>query len=97
MTTQDLTNNRDRIVKKINSQIALATKENIVRVMTKMVAMLPQFEDVKPTMANIDKLTMKATLNYIKYEHTHNTNQANVIDATLEQKRKESLQSSLQS
>ena len=59
MTTQDLTANRDRIIRKINSQITKATNDNIKAVMTKMIAMLPLFANEKATMANIDKLTMK--------------------------------------
>lgn len=96
MTTQDLTNNRDRIIRKINSQITKATSENIKVVMTKMVAMLPQFESEKATMANIDKLTMKATLSYIKTGRTYTAEQANAVDAAYQAKQRESRPSSLQ-
>ena len=96
MTTQDLTNNRDRIIRKINSQITKATSENIKAVMTKMVAMLPQFESEKATMANIDKLTMKATLSYIKTGRTYTAEQANAVDAAYQAKQRESRPSSLQ-
>jgi hypothetical protein len=96
MTTQDLTKNRDRIIRKINSQITKATSENIKAVMTKMVAMLPQFESEKATMANIDKLTMKATLSYIKIGRTYTAEQANAVDAAYQAKQRESRPSSLQ-
>lgn len=96
MTTQDLTNNRDRIIRKINSQITKATSENIKAVMTKMVTMLPQFESEKATMANIDKLTMKATLSYIKTGRTYTAEQANAVDAAYQAKQRESRPSSLQ-
>lgn len=95
MTIKDLTNNKERIIKNIKFQITLATQENIKAVMTKMVAMLPQFADSKATMKNIDVLTNKATLSYIKYGHTHNANQANAVDQALEAKRMDSLPSSL--
>ena len=96
MTTQDLTNNKDRIIRKINSQITKATYENIKAVMTKMVTMLPQFESEKATMANIDKLTMKATLSYIKTGRTYTAEQANAVYATYQAKQRESRPSSLQ-
>jgi len=95
MTTQDLKNNRDRIIKKIKLQITLATNEQISGVMNKMLAMLPQFENDKPTMSNIDKLTSKATLSYIKYNLTHTSAQITAVDASIEAKRMDSLQSSL--
>ena len=96
MTTQDLTNNKPRIIRKINSQITKANSENIKAVMTKMVAMLPQFESEKATMANIDKLTMKATLSYIKTGRTYTAEQANAVDAAYQAKQRESRPSSLQ-
>jgi hypothetical protein len=96
MTTQDLTENRNRIIAKINYQITKATSENIKAVMNKMVAMLPQFVSDKPTKANIDKLTMKAITNYIKYNHTYTAEQANAVDAAYQLKQKESRPSSLQ-
>lgn len=96
MTTQDLTKNRDRIIRKINYQITKATSENIKSVMTKMVTMLPQFESEKATMANIDKLTMKATLSYIKTGRTYTAEQANAVDAAYQAKQRESRPSSLQ-
>ena len=95
MTTQDLTNNRDRIIRKINSQITKATNDNIKSVMIKMIAMLPQFENEKATMANIDKLTMKATLSYIKTGRTYTAEQAEAVDAAYQAKQRESRQSSL--
>jgi len=96
MTLQDLTNNKERIIKKIKFQITMATTNNIKDVMEKMVAMLPQFESEKPTMSNIDKLTSKATLSYIKNGLKFTQEQANRIDEVLEQKRKDSLPSNLQ-
>lgn len=96
MTTLDLSNNKERIIKKIKSQITLATKENIVAVMNKMIAMLPQFENEKPTVKNVDKLTMKATLSYIKNDISFTKEQGEAIDINIERRRNESLQSSLQ-
>lgn len=96
MTTQDLSNNRGRIIKKIKFQITLATSDNIKGVMTKMVAILPQFEGQKATMGNIDKLTMKAIDLYIKYDKVNTSTQNIAIDRNLEIKRSESLPSSLQ-
>ena len=96
MTTQDLTNNKERIIKKIRTQISLATKENFIGVMTKMVAMLPQFADDKATMSNIDKLTIKATLSYIKNDMKHNSIQVEASNKRLEEKRNQSLPSNLQ-
>ena len=95
MTIQDLTNNRDRIIRKINFQITKATSENIKSVMVKMIAMLPQFENEKATMANIDKLTMKAITNYLKYSHSYTQEQAEAVDAAYAAKQRESRQSSL--
>lgn len=96
MKIQDLTDNKERIIRKINSQITKANSENIKAVMTKMVAMLPQFESEKATMANIDKLTMKATLSYIKTGRTYTAEQANAVDAAYQAKQRESRPSSLQ-
>lgn len=96
MKIQDLTDNKERIIRKINSQITKSTSENIKAVMTKMVAMLPQFESEKATMANIDKLTMKATLSYIKTGRTYTAEQANAVDAAYQAKQRESRPSNLQ-
>jgi hypothetical protein len=96
MTTQDLSNNKERIIKKIKSQISLATQENIKSVMVKMIAMLPQFDNEKATMANIDKLTIKATLSYIKNDKVSTSNQKNDFEIRREIKLKSELQSSLQ-
>lgn len=96
MTTQDLTNNKERIIKKIKFQITLANAENIKGVMTKMVAMLPQFADDKATMANIDKLTMKATLSYIKYDKVSTKEQSDLLNIRIEENKKSSMPSSLQ-
>ncbi|MFM7853242.1 MAG: hypothetical protein ACKO96_15290 [Flammeovirgaceae bacterium] len=95
MTTQDLKNNRDRIIKKIKFQITMATNDQIAGVMNKMLAMLPQFAAEKATMANIDKLTSKATLSYIKFDLTHTAKQIVAVDASIETKRRDSLPSSL--
>lgn len=89
MTTQDLSNNRDRIVKTIKSQISLATKEQIKDVMVKMVAYLPRYADDKPLMKNIDKLTIEATLNYIKNGMVSTVAQNQYLDAKIEEKRNE--------
>lgn len=96
MTIQDLTNNKARIIKNIRFQITGCTQDNIKAVMAKMVAMLPQFELEKPTMKNIDALTNKATLSYIKYGIQFTQSQSEMIDANIEVKRSESRQSSLQ-
>lgn len=96
MTTQDLTANRDRIISKIRSQITNATADQVKDVMTKMVAMLPQFASEKATKSNIDKLTMKATLSYIKYGIQFTAQQSDAIESRLEIKRNQSLPSSLQ-
>lgn len=96
MTIQDLTANRDRIIRKIKCQITLATTDNISGVMTKMVAMLPQFAGEKATMSNIDKLTTKATLSYIKTGRNYTEAQAEAVDTAYKSKQRESLQSSLQ-
>lgn len=86
MTIQDLTNNKARIIKKIQSQITLATAENIKSVMTKMVAMLPQFVNEKTTMGNIDKLTIKATLSYVKNGMVSNSLQKQLFEIRREEK-----------
>lgn len=96
MKTQDLTNNKERIIKNIRFQITLCTNDNIKGVMNKMIAMLPQFENEKATMKNIDKLTAKATASYIKYDKVNTSIQNDKIDANLEIKRNQSLPSSLQ-
>lgn len=96
MTTQDLTNNRERIVKKIKSQISLATKEQIIDVMKKMVAMLPQFAEEKPLMKNIDKLTIKATLSYIKHGLVRTAQQNESLDRRIGENKRQSMPSSLQ-
>ena len=96
MTTQNLTENRGRIINMINRQITMATSENVRAVMIKMVAMLPQFAECKPTMANVDKLTRKAIESYLKYNHRHTEEQANAVDASIEAKRRQSMPSSLQ-
>lgn len=96
MTLQDLTDNRDRIIRKIKFQITLATSENIKSIMSKMVAILPQFYAEKPTKANIDKITMKAITAYIKYGIKFTENQANVISDNYARKQKECMPSSLQ-
>lgn len=96
MTTQDLSKNRERIINKIKSQITLATKEQIIDVMNKMVAMLPQFSEDKPLAKNIDKLTIKATLSYIKYGMVSTNAQNEAFVIRREEKIKSELQSSLQ-
>ena len=64
--------------------------------MVKMIAMLPQFDNEKATMANIDKLTIKATLSYIKNDKVSTSNQKNDFEIRREIKLKSELQSSLQ-
>ncbi len=96
MTTQDLSNNRGRIIKLINKQIPLATQDNIKGVMNKMLAMLPQFEQDKPTMSNIDKLAMKATLLYIKHDIVFTNSQDSFIDNRIAENKRKSLPSNLQ-
>ena len=96
MTIQDLTANRDRVISKIKNQITMATPENITAVMNKMIAILPQFTNEKATKANIDKLTIKATLIYIKTGRSFTAAQAEAVDIAYKLKQRESLQSSLQ-
>jgi hypothetical protein len=96
MKLQDLTENKNRIVAKIKYQITKATTENQILVMKKMVAMLPQFENEKPTKANIDKLTAKAIASYIKHNHTFTPEQATAVRAAYELSQKESRPSNLQ-
>ena len=87
MTTQDLTNNREAIIREIRRQVTMATSENIKAVMTKMLAMLPQFAAEKGTKANVMKLATKAISSYLKYGHTYNAQQAAAVDAKIEVKR----------
>ena len=95
MTLQDLTKNKERIIKKINYQITCATKKNILDVMNKIVAIMGTDNLEKPTMANIDKLTMKAINYYIKFDKVNTEYQNIAIDNALMIKKSESLQSSL--
>jgi len=94
MTTQDLTTNRDRIIRNINYQTT--NKGAVIGVMTKMVVWLnakSDLQDQKATMANIDKLTRACILSWIKYDdktvYTKNQN-----DEFNEKKRLDSLPSS---
>jgi len=69
MTIQDLTDNRDRIIKNINFQSK--SKGAIVGIMNKMVARLisnSNLQAQKATMGNIDKLTRSCTESWIKYD-----------------------------
>lgn len=66
MTIQDLTNNRDRIIKKIKFQSNAA---DVKAVMIKMVAWIGSRKDIsamKPTMGNVDKFTKMATDSWLK-------------------------------
>lgn len=96
MNIQDLTNNRDRIISKIKFQISLATEENIKSVMAKMVAMLPLFINDKATKANIDKLTTKALISYLKHDIKFTTKQGLLIDARIAENKTMCLPSNLQ-
>ena len=75
MTLQDLTNNKDRITKKIQYQMlgdGTARQVMVKPVMAKMVAYLnsrAEYQAMKPTMANIDKLTSVCTLAWIKNDY----------------------------
>lgn len=95
MTIQDLTKNKERIIKKINYQITYATKQNVLDVMNKIVAIMGTDNLEKPTMANIDKLTMNAINYYIKFNKVNTQYQNIAIDNALTIKKSESLQSSL--
>jgi hypothetical protein len=64
--------------------------------MKKIVGMLPQFENEKPLMKNIDKLTIKATLIYIKYDMIFTNTQSEASLKRIEDNKKSSLTSSLQ-
>ena len=88
MTLQDLTNNREMVVCKIRYQITMATLDNIAGVMRKMVAMLPQFANEKPTKGNVSKLAMKAISSYIKYDLVSTAAQSDAIAFALEIKKK---------
>lgn len=87
MTTQDLSNNKERIIRNIKKQITGCTKNNVVDVMNKMISLLPQFEDKKPLMKNIDELTYKATISYIKYGISFTVKQNEAIDIKIEEDR----------
>lgn len=74
MTLQDFTNNRERIIRKIQSKMngdSAARQFMVKAVMTKMVSYLNRedYKSMKPTMANIDKLTLLVTLSWIKYDY----------------------------
>jgi len=96
MKTQDLTNNKERIIKKIKYQITLCTQENIKDVMVKMVAYLPRYADKKPLMSNIDKITNEAISNYIKYYKVSTVAQRNQIEINIEKNKMDSRPSNLQ-
>jgi len=69
MTLQDLKNNRERIIKNIKKQ---TSADNAIKeVMVKMIVWLNGREDIqemKATMANIDKFTSMVTFSWIKYD-----------------------------
>jgi len=70
MNLQDLTENRERIMKNIKKQSS--EKEAIVGVMNKMVAWLNSREDIqemKPTMGNVDKFTSMCIASWIKNDY----------------------------
>ncbi|WP_407475393.1 hypothetical protein [Elizabethkingia anophelis] len=95
MTTTDLTNNRDRIIRTIKGKITACTSQNIKDVMVKMVAILPQFENEKATMKNIDAITFKATNLYTKYYKVNTAEQNSLIEDHIELNKLQSRQSSL--
>lgn len=98
MTLQDLTTNRERIIKRIQSYMTgdVTARHAMVKpVMAKMVAYLNR-EDVKilkPTMANIDKLTATVTNSWIKYNYASSMTQSEV--EAFEVKREEAKYSSI--
>jgi hypothetical protein len=94
MTLQDLTNNRDRIIRNIQFQMSgdsAARKQMVIPIMTKMVAFLnnAKYSEMKPTMANIDKLTKSATESWIKYDYnpgsTMTTSEVNAFEIKREE------------
>jgi len=64
MTTQDLKNNRDKVISSIKYQGV----SDITSVMNRMVEMMniPMFSEMKPTGKNINTVTMEAVKYYLK-------------------------------
>lgn len=95
MNIQDLSKNRNRIIKTIKNQITGATDSNIKSVMSGMVELLPSYVDVKPTAVNIDRLTVRVTTWYIKNRIQFTQQQNTMLDAQIEQRKNDSTPSSL--
>ena len=95
MTTQDLTNNRDRILYNIKKQ-GVVKAEDIKGVMMKMVQFLNRadYSEMKPIMKNIDKLTDECTRSYIKHDMDHSMTK-NEKEDFLKEIRMKNLSSSL--
>jgi uridine kinase len=95
MTTQDLTDNRDRIIKNIKRQ-GVAKMEDIKGVMLKMVQFLNRadYSQMRPMMKNIDKLTDECARSYIKYDMDHSMT-TNERDDFLREIKMKNLSSSL--
>lgn len=70
MTTQDLKNNRERIIKKIRTQAS--SSDAVFGVMTKMAKWLESREDIqsmKPSMLNLDKFTTMCINSWLKNDY----------------------------
>lgn len=97
MTLQDLTENRDRIIKNIKRQVVYSNANDAVKgVMTKMVAFLgrEEYSAMKATKANIDKLTAACVKSWIKNSMNVSITQEWIYH--IEEKRNSELHSSLQ-
>lgn len=97
MTLQDLTENRDRIIKNIKRQVVYSNANDAVKgVMNKMVAFLgrEEYSAMTATKANIDKLTAVCIKSYIKTGMNASITQEWLNH--IEEKRNSELPSSLQ-
>jgi predicted transcriptional regulator YdeE len=86
MTTQDLKDNRDRIIKSIKFQQIT----EISKVMSRMIEMLnwSRFNDAKATMKNIDQLTKEAISAYFKNDYNESMTANEFEEYRREQTRK---------
>jgi hypothetical protein len=84
MTIEDLTKNRESIITEIRRQVTLASNENIKGCMNRIIAILPQYAEVKGNKANVMKLVDRAITNYLRYYHNYTTQQGAAVDAKIE-------------
>lgn len=89
MTTQDLKDNRDRIIKSIKFQEITDVTE-ISKVMSRMIQMLnwDRFSEAKATMKNIDQLTKEAISAYFKNDYNESMTANEFEEYRREQTRK---------